>query len=209
MKSSLQCTSRALCRSTNLQFILQHSTRSSNSALNLHGFTDNHTLIDKFKAGHCEDEVRCIHELEKCAVDLKVWMNNNWLKMNSDKTLFGSEHQLDKCITTSLNVNNTETKVAEIIRYQGVILDRLLNFKCHITSKCQMAMLNIQYIKNIRHLLTYDATETLVLGTVMSHLDYCNGILAGLLDMDISRMQCVQNIGAKMVVQNDTSRRDI
>ena len=43
----------------------------------------------------------------------------------------------------------------------------------------------------------------------MSHLDYCNGILlAGLLDAEISRMQHIQNIAAKMVVQNDTSMKD-
>ena len=69
-------------------------------------------------------------------------------------------------------------------------------------------MLNIQHIKNIRHLLTQEATETLVLGTVMSHLDYCNGILAGLLDVDISRMKHVQNITTKMVVLNETSMKD-
>ena len=50
--------------------------------------------------------------------------------------------------------------------------------------------------------------ETFVLGTVMSHLDYCNGILAGLPDEDISKMQHVQNIAAVMVVQNDTSMKD-
>ena len=42
----------------------------------------------------------------------------------------------------------------------------------------------------------------------MSHLDYCSWILAGLPDVDISRMQCVQNIAAKMVVLNDTSMKD-
>ena len=57
-------------------------------------------------------------------------------------------------------------------------------------------MLNLQHIKNIRHLLTQDATETLVLGTVMFHLDYCNGILAGLPDVEISRIQCIQIIAA-------------
>ena len=45
--------------------------------LNRHGFTDDHIVEDKLKAGHHEDEVRCIHELEKCAVDLKVWMDKN------------------------------------------------------------------------------------------------------------------------------------
>ena len=69
-------------------------------------------------------------------------------------------------------------------------------------------MLNIQWIKNIRHLLTQDATEIQVLGTVMSHLDYCNSIFVGLPAVDISKMQCIQNITAKMVVLNDVAMKD-
>ena len=67
--------------------------------------------------------------------------------MNSDKNkfiLFSSKPQLDKGITTPLNINNMEIKVTEIMRYLGVLLDRLLNLKHHITSKCQITMLNIQ-----------------------------------------------------------------
>ena len=56
-----------------------------NLPLKLCGFADDHAVKDKFKAGHSEDEARCIHESEKCKVDLKVWMDKNQLKMNSDK----------------------------------------------------------------------------------------------------------------------------
>ena len=42
----------------------------------------------------------------------------------------------------------------------------------------------------------------------MSHLDYCSSILVGLPDVDISKMQCIQNIAAKMVVLNDTAMKD-
>ena len=48
-----------------------------NPPLNLHGFANDHIVKDKFKASHHEDGVRCIHELEKCAADLKVWMDKN------------------------------------------------------------------------------------------------------------------------------------
>ena len=133
------------------------------------------------------------------------------LKLNNDKTefiLFVSKPPLDKCTTKTLNVNNTEITLADKIKYLGVLLDWTLNLKQHIISKCQIAMLNIQCIKNIRHLLTQEATEILVLGTVMFHLDYCNGILVGPPDVDISKMQHVQNIAAKMVVLNDTSMKD-
>ena len=150
-------------------------------------------------------------ELEKCAADMKAWMNENRLKMKSHKTefiLFGSKPQLDKCRTKTLKANNTEIELADKIKYLGVLLDWKLNLKKYITSKCQTAMLSIQCIKNIRHLLTQEVTEVLVLGTVISHLDYCNSILVGLPDVNISKMQCIQNIAAKIVVLNDVAMKN-
>ena len=138
-------------------------------------------------------------------------MNENRLKVNNNKSdfiLFGSKRQLDKCKTKTLDVDNTKIDLADKIKYLGVLLEWKLNLKQHITSKYQTAMLNIQGIKNIRHLLTQETTEILFLGTVMSHLDYCSDILVGLPDVDISKMQCIQNIAAKMVVLNDVAMKD-
>ena len=138
-------------------------------------------------------------------------MNKNGLKINNDKTefiLFGSKPQLYKYKTKTLNIGNTEIELADKIKYLGLILDQNLNLKKHITSKWQTTMLNIQHIKSIRHLLTLEATEILVLGTAMSHLDYCNSILVSLLEVDITKMQCIQNIAAKMVVLNDVAMKD-
>ena len=42
----------------------------------------------------------------------------------------------------------------------------------------------------------------------MSHLDYCNSVLAGLPDVDIFKMQHIENIAAKMVVSNDVNMKD-
>ena len=56
-----------------------------NPPLTLHGFVDDHTVGNKFKPGDWGDEVRCMEELEKCVTDLKVWRNENRLKMNNNK----------------------------------------------------------------------------------------------------------------------------
>ena len=67
-----------------------------NPPLTLHGFADDHTVQNKFKPGEWSKEARCMCELEECAADLKVWMNENRLKMNNNKTefiLFGSKPQ--------------------------------------------------------------------------------------------------------------------
>ena len=64
-------------------------------------------------------------------------------------------------------------------------------------------MLNLQRIKMIQKYLTKDAANTLALGLVISHLDYCNAILGGLPDTDISHLQRIQNICAKTVLGKD------
>ena len=64
-------------------------------------------------------------------------------------------------------------------------------------------MANIQRIKNLRPIVTKQAMETLVIGIVMSHLDYCNTLFIGLPECDISKLQRIQNICARLVLHNE------
>ena len=124
-------------------------------------------------------------------------MDSMRLKMNEGKTEFiiiGSGHQIAKWSTTHLNVNNVEVQRSRVIKYLGTHMHEKLSFKDHITAKCRTAAINFQWIKAIRWVLTEWATETLVLGIVMSHLDYCNAILCDLPNIDISRFQVIQNM---------------
>ena len=101
-----------------------------NPPFTLHGFADDHTVRNKLKPGAWGEEVRCMYELEKCVADMKVWMNENRHKMNNDKPefiLFGSKSQLDKCKKRTLNVDNTEIKITDKIKYLGILLDWKLN----------------------------------------------------------------------------------
>ena len=63
-----------------------------------------------------------------------------------------------------------------------------------------MAMWNLQKIKAIRSVLTDDVCKTLVSALVLSHLDYANVILSGLPEVDIKKMQWVQNMAANLVL---------
>ena len=128
--------------------------------------------------------------------------------MNSKKTefiFFGSSVQLAKCTMESLNVNGEIILKVNVVRQLGVFLDLNLNFKHHIMTKCTSAMASLAKIKGIRNYLTKEAVETLVLSTAISHLDYCNGILTVVPDVDIKHMQLVQNIAAKLVLGKSKS----
>lgn len=60
--------------------------------------------------------------------------------------------------------------------------------------------MNIQRVKQVRKLLTIDACKIIMCGLVLSHLDYSNAILAGLPKCSINKLQRVQNIAAKLVL---------
>ena len=171
--------------------------------LSLYGFADDHTVCNQFKANDRSAELESITKLWECASNLKSWMDLNRLQMNNAKMefiLYGSQPQLDKCITDEILIVDSIIKRSDIVQQLGAFLDKNLNFKHHITTKCSNAMTSIFKIKNIRKYLTQSATKILVLSTVVSHLNYCNSILAGLPNSEISQMQRGQNIAAKLVL---------
>ena len=60
------------------------------------------------------------------------------------------------------------------VKNLGVTLDSNLSMSRHISNTCKAAYIQIRHISSIRHLLTTQATQTLVCSLVLSRLDYCN-----------------------------------
>lgn len=75
--------------------------------------------------------------------------------------------------------------------------------KTFIKKKCQTASYNLHLLIQIRQYLTIDAAKTLSLGLVMSHLDCTNSILAGLPDVEINKLQRIQNLNAKVIFRKN------
>ncbi len=71
------------------------------------------------------------------------------------------------------------------VRNLGVIFDDQLTFKVHIAK--------------IRPFLTEHAAQLLVQALVISRLDYCNALLAGLPSNTIKPLQMIQNAAARLV----------
>ena len=86
------------------------------------------------------------------------------------------------------------------VKYLGSMLDNRLNFKKHISMVTSKAMGNFFRIHGIRKYLNKDACETLLLDLVISHLDNSNAILYDIPEVDISRMQIIQMMCAKLIL---------
>ena len=173
--------------------------------LELNGFADDHSVRRAFKPSKLDhkDELETIAIIEQSMLEIKSWMDQVHLKMNESKTefiYFGWPSQLDKCIKTSININGEEIVRASITKYLGAYLDSKLDFKEHIKTKCNAAMLNIYKIRAARKNLTRSACNKLMVSLVLSHLDYANSLLGNLPKTSINKMQLVQNIAARITL---------
>ena len=92
---------------------------------------------------------------------------------------------------------------SKVVKYLGAYLDEQLNLDKHVAEKCKKATYNLYNIRKIRNSLTIKACRTLVQGLVLSHLDYTNPIFVGIPKRNIQRLQQVQNMAAKLVLNRD------
>ena len=80
--------------------------------------------------------------------------------------------------------------------------------KRHINFTCKTAFFKLRHMSTIQHYLSVDSTKILV-SLVLSRIDYCNSLLAGLPLSLISELQGVQNCGVRLVVCASSSVRII
>ena len=105
----------------------------------------------------------------------------NRLKLNSEKTQFtclGTRYQLAKVDATVFVVNGSAVKLLHAVTCLGVIVDQQLSFADHVRCLVNRGFYWLKQLRSIRRTLTRETTKTLVYATIISRMDYCNGVLA-------------------------------
>ncbi len=135
-----------------------------------------------------------------CLVDISAWMKEYHLQLNLAKTellVFPATPTLQHDFTIQLG-SSTITPSASV-RNLGVIFDDQLTFKEHIAKTARSCRFALHNIRKIRPFLTEHAAQLLVQVLVISRLDYCNALLAGLPSNTIKPLQMIQNAAARLV----------
>ena len=187
-----------------LIYIIPLAQLIRNYGLNNHGYADDTQLCLSFKKTSDNAIVkREILNLEKCLCDISVWMSQNKLKLNNDKTeiiLFGSKKHLAELNIKSLSVAGTDVSVAsEPVRNLGAMFDSQLIMAPHVKSVVKKSSFHLRNIGKARRVLTEDATKTVMQSLVMSRLDYCNALPIGIQQDLIAKLQRLQNSAARIV----------
>ncbi|KAJ8390942.1 hypothetical protein AAFF_G00098620 [Aldrovandia affinis] len=127
-------------------------------------------------------------------------MSTHHLKLNLGKTeLLFLPAKGSPMIDASITVEGSIVSPSQSARSLGVTLDNQLCFSSHIAAITRTCRFSLHNIRRIRPFLTQEATQLLVQALVISRLDYCNSLLAGLPACAIKPLQLVQNAAARLV----------
>jgi hypothetical protein len=149
-----------------------------------------------------------LQSTSNCFSDIQNWMTCNKLQLNADKTeamLVGTKHKLASVSTDSITLGETSIPFATSVKNLGVTLDSTLSMQNFISKTCQSCFFHLRRIGLIRKFLSTDAAAKLVTSFVLSRLDYCNSLLAGLPASSIQPLQRVQNSAARLVLKKKKS----
>ena len=96
-------------------------------------------------------------------------------------------------------VNINQAKSAQNL---GVIFDNNFSFRSHKSAACSSCFYHIWDLQRVRHHLDRDSAKLLATAFVSSCLDYCNSLLYVIADADLTKLQCVQNRLANIVIKS-------
>ena len=142
-----------------------------------------------------------VKETGSCIATVKVWMHENKLLLNEPKTeymILGKASNIRALIKPPLIINDFEILPSREAMNLGVIFDDELTLSNHVSSLCNRMFGQIRSICLYRKYMTVEVASQLMVSLVLSKIDYCNSLLAGLPDNLLNKLQRVQNCAAKV-----------
>ena len=113
-----------------------------------------------------------------------------WVTFQHEK-LSNQNHILSICDETITPVN--------VVRNLGVLFDSELTMKSHINKTAAVCFYHLRRLKSLRHKIGQELTTRLVLAIIITRLEYCNSLFAGLPQSTLAPLQRVQNAAARLV----------
>ena len=132
-------------------------------------------------------------------------MLQNKLKLNDSKTEFLQFlPSTPKTIpqenhTLKITIGNNAITPNEIAKNLEVLIDDRMMLDNHVKSVCKAANFQLYRLSRIRKYLTPETLCIAVHAFISSRIDYCNGVLVGLPQSSISKLQHIMNCAAHLI----------
>jgi hypothetical protein len=174
--------------------------------LSIHMYADDTQLYIGFQAIDPTNVAITERTIHACLEEIKLWMNQNFLKINAGKTKFiiiGSPYQVrnhqGNAITLINDEDGKELEKLHTVLSLGVTIDSTLSMKNFVNTKCSEAYFKLKNISRLRYYLDTSMRIMLVRNLILSKLDYCNAILANIPKYMINKLQRVLNASVRFI----------
>ena len=144
--------------------------------------------------------------LKDCIEDVAEWMGDSKLKMNDDKSelmAIATRSKLNQVIPTlaPMSISGCDIPFSQSVRNLGFYLDETLSMDAHFKYLCHILFCQLRRIGKICCFLSTDAANKLAVSLILSRLEYCNSLLAGIPDNKLNKLQRIQNHAARLVLR--------
>ena len=167
--------------------------------LSFHQYADDKKVYPSCIPGETE---QLQNRLSVCVNEMAAWMESNSLKLNRSKTeaiWFSSLRKVNKLPTKQIRILDTFISLSESVKSLGVFIDRNLSMNSHISRMLQAGFSALRQIRSIKKCLSYDSLKTFAVALIVSRIDYCNTLFAGLPEKQLCRVQSFINTTARLI----------
>ena len=148
--------------------------------LTYHLYADDTQLYMTFKPSDATSKCDAISQKEAYVADIRIWMDDNLLKLNDDKTellVITTREELNKISDISIKVGNQSISPGDDLpRNLCVIFDSTCCLDAHIAKLCRSINFNLYSVGKIRKYHDGPTAEQMINDTVTYRLDYCNSL---------------------------------
>ena len=157
-----------------------------------------------YTSGRSQVDIMLNFRMELTIID--HWMHANKLTVNAKKTkytIFGSKKQLRDKPDLNLTIGPDKIDRVNSFKYLGIILDEHLSFNEHVDYVVSKTSKKLGVIRKSREFPDRKTSLILYESLVLPHMDYCSLVYTNTTEVNIGRLQLVQNAVCRAILQAD------
>lgn len=163
--------------------------------LHIHLYADDTQVYFAFNVDCPNPDLSAIKD---CFMEIKMWMSLNFLKLNDNKTEFMVIGRYETSVK-SISLGDTTVPHTAYAKNLGFVFDDQMSLDKHISSVSQKCFMHLRNLRRIGSKLTLSLKIQLVHSFILSSLDYCNPVFAALTEVNLNKLQKIQNAAVRFI----------